>query len=77
MQSYFLTLPEAELDFPIGPDVLVFKVVKNVQHAELVSSAGRINPKLDPDPGRALPRGWRCQLGDLSWARQRKLIARH
>ena len=54
VRSYLLTKPEAEEDFPFGPDVMVFKV-KGKMFALLISSDGKsvdkrsqMNLKCDP-----------------------------
>ena len=50
VQGYFLSLPEATLDFPFGPDVYVYKVCGRM-FATLGWSDGqpRINLKCDPE----------------------------
>lgn len=49
-RAYFLSLPEAELDFPFGPDVYVFKI-RNKMFGTLgwEQDVPRINLKCDPD----------------------------
>ena len=49
-KTYFLALPEAELDFPLGPDVYVFKVCgKMFATLGWEDDIPRINLKCDPD----------------------------
>ncbi len=54
-REYLLARPEAELDYPFGPDVAVFKVCKKM-FATLGEEEGvaRVNLKCDPDEAQAL-----------------------
>lgn len=52
-KSYFLTKPEAVLDFPFGPDIMVFKV-KGKMFATLGERQQQPQMNLKCDPNEAL-----------------------
>ena len=52
-KAYFLQKPEAELDYPFGPDVAVFKV-HNKMFATLTKTEGKAFSNLKCDPEEAL-----------------------
>ena len=52
-QEYLLSLPDAVLDYPFGPEVAVFKI-RNKMFATLVETDGEAYSNLKCDPQEAL-----------------------